>query len=389
MRFVASGGGTAGHVYPALTVLQAFTAVMPEGSALPRLDVDDLMWIGSQGGIEENVVRQAGVEFVGLPAGGLRGAGPWSAVHNAARIAGSVGTARQILSAFAPDAVLVTGGYACVSVTLAARTQGVPVLVYLPDVVPGLAIRFLSRFAARVAVTTEESMRYLDRTKAVVTGYPVRPELFALDREQARRRLGLDPAEPTLLVFGGSRGARSINRALLAGLNELLPVCQVLHISGSLDAEWVASAASGLPGELSERYHPHAYLHDMPAALVAADLAVARAGAATLGEFPAAGLPAVLVPYPYSGQHQQPNADYLARRGAARVLQDGDLPEKLLPTVLELLGSVQALAEMRKAAVALARPDAAGAVAGQLCSIARRRPTQAGGRPTRRIERQR
>ncbi len=366
MRLVVSGGGTGGGVYPALTVVELLLSPRPEGGALPSLVPDDVLWIGSRDGIEEELVRRAGIPFVGLAAGGLRGMALLVTARNATRIAGSVGQARRLLLKFRPDVVLVTGGYACVAVTLAARTLPVPVLIYLPDIVPGLAIRWLSRFAWRVAVTSEESYHYLPFKKVVVTGYPVRPEIFALDRAQARQALGLDPEARTLLVFGGSRGARSINQALVAGLRELLPVCQVVHISGRLDAGWVAGAARSLPEGLRARYHHFDYLHQMPQALVAADLAVARAGAATLGEFPAAGLPAVLVPYPYSGQHQQPNADYMARHGAACVLSDADLGKKLVPTVLALLNDQEALAAMRESARAMARPDAAAAIAGQL-----------------------
>jgi UDP-N-acetylglucosamine--N-acetylmuramyl-(pentapeptide) pyrophosphoryl-undecaprenol N-acetylglucosamine transferase len=264
-----------------------------------------------------------------------------------------------------------------VAVTLAAWMQWIPVVIYLPDIVPGLAIRFLSRFAAKVTVTSEESYRFFRREKVVVTGYPVRSDVYNLDRDEARRGLGLDPEEKTLLVFGGSRGARSINQALVAGLHELLPVCQVVHISGRLDADWVAGMAKRLPEALRGRYHHYAYLHDMPQALVAADLAVARAGAATMGEFPAARLPAVLVPYPHSGQHQNPNAAYMARNGAAQVLADAELKEELVPKVLALLQDEQSLAEMRESAHAMARPDAAEAIAEQLWLSARQRAVRA------------
>jgi UDP-N-acetylglucosamine--N-acetylmuramyl-(pentapeptide) pyrophosphoryl-undecaprenol N-acetylglucosamine transferase len=159
----------------------------------------------------------------------------------------------------------------------------------------------------------------------------------------------------------------------VAGLPELLPVCQVVHVSGRLDADWVAGMAKRLPEELRDRYHHHAYLHEMPQALVAADLVVARAGAATMGEFPAASLPAVLVPYPHSGQHQNPNADHMERNGAALTLVDAELAEKLVPKVLALLRDEQALAEMRESAHAMARPDAAEAIAEQLWLAAQKR----------------
>jgi UDP-N-acetylglucosamine--N-acetylmuramyl-(pentapeptide) pyrophosphoryl-undecaprenol N-acetylglucosamine transferase len=340
---------------------------------LPTLVPADILWIGSRGGIEEDLVRHAGIDFAGLAAGGLRGMGALVTIRNALRIAGSVGKARRLLSQFKADVLLVTGGYACVAVTLAGWFQRIPVVIYLPDVVPGLAIRFLGRFATKVTVTSEESYHFFRREKVVVTGYPVRSEVFDLDRTEARQLLGLDPEVKTLLVFGGSRGARSINQALVAGLDKLLPACQIVHISGRLDADWVAGVAKRLPAPLRERYHHHAYLHDMPQALVAADLAVARAGAATLGEFPAAKLPALLVPYPHSGQHQSPNAEHMERNGAARVLPDADLEGKLVPTVLELLGDEGMLADMRESAHAMARPDAAYVIAGQLWQLARQR----------------
>jgi UDP-N-acetylglucosamine--N-acetylmuramyl-(pentapeptide) pyrophosphoryl-undecaprenol N-acetylglucosamine transferase len=372
MRLVASGGGTGGHVYPALTVIETLLKPRAAERRLPALAADDVLWIGSRGGMEEELVRRAELEFTGVAAGGLRGKGPIVTARNAIQIASSVGRARSILARFKPDAVLVTGGYACVSVALAAWLLRIPILVYLPDIVPGLAIRFLSRFATRIAVTSEESYHYFPRDKVSVTGYPVRPDLFDLDRAQAIQKLGLDPGEKTVLVFGGSRGARSINRALVAGLEELLSHCQIIHISGRLDTDWVAGAAKRLPETLQTRYHHFTYLHDMPLALVAADLAVARAGAATLGEFPAASLPSVLVPYPYSGQHQEPNADYMAQNGAAQVLADADLDKKLVPTILGLLDDEEALAAMRESAGAMARMDAAEAIGEQLWLIARR-----------------
>ena len=340
---------------------------------LPTLARADILWIGGQGGIEEELVRHAGLDSVGLAAGGLRGMGVRVTLRNALRIAGSIGKARHLLSQFKADVLLVTGGYACVAVTLAGWFQRIPVVIYLPDVVPGLAIRFLSRFATKVTVTSEESYHFFRREKVVVSGYPVRSEVFDLDRAEARRLLDLDPEAKTLLVFGGSRGAHSINQALVVGLGELLPVCQILHISGLGDADWVGGVAKRLPAPLRERYHHYAYLHDMPQALVAADLAVARAGAATLGEFPAAKLPSLLVPYPHSGQHQTPNAEHMERNGAARVLSDAELEGKLVPAVLELLGDEATLADMRESATAMARPDAAYAIAEQLWQLARQR----------------
>jgi len=302
--------------------------------------------------------------------GQIRGRAPWIVARNLARMGQGAAQCAALLREFRPDVVFVTGGYVAAPVAWAAWRQRIPVLIYLPDLTPGLAIRVVSRLAARVAVSFPEVTPYFPG-KAVVTGYPVRPELLTIDRASARAALQLREDRPTLLVFGGSRGARSINQAVVAGLPTLLAHCQIVHISGSLDWEWVSRAAAELPETLQRWYHPDSYLHEeMVQALAAADLVVARAGASVLGEFPAVGLPSILVPYPFAGQHQDANAAYLADRGAAVVVADSDLPGRLSSVVVELLGAPERLAEMRQAARALARPDAAISIARELRELA-------------------
>ncbi len=269
----------------------------------------------------------------------------------------------------------MTGGYVAAPVAWAAwrSRPRVPLLIYLPDLMPGHAVALTSQFAAKVAVSFPEVARYFPG-RAVVTGYPVRPELLAADKQAARAALGLAADLPVVLVFGGSRGARSLNRALVAALPNMLPRCQVLHISGQLDWEWVRSELNRpdlLAAPWQTRYHAYPYLHDeMVQALAAADLAVARAGASVLGEFPAIGLPSILAPYPYAGQHQDTNAAYLADRGAALVIADADLGTQLAPTIMRLLEAPVKLHEMAQAAGALARPDAAANIARELCRLA-------------------
>jgi len=280
--------------------------------------------------------------------------------------------AANVIQEFKPDVALVTGGYVAAPVAWATwrAMPRVPMLVFLPDLTPGLAIKLTSRLAARVAVSFPEVGDYFPG-KAVVTGYPVRPELLAADRASARKVFSLQDDLPVLLAFGGSRGSRSINRALLSALPELLRHCQVIHISGQGDWPWVAERASTIPGR--ERYHPFPYLNEeMVPALTAANLVVARAGASVLGEFPAVRLPSILVPYPHAGQHQQANANYLAQRGAAVIINDQELPTQLAPTILDLLRSPDRLAAMSRAAAELARPDAAGSIVRELRRLAGR-----------------
>jgi UDP-N-acetylglucosamine--N-acetylmuramyl-(pentapeptide) pyrophosphoryl-undecaprenol N-acetylglucosamine transferase len=181
---------------------------------------------------------------------------------------------------------------------------------------------------------------------------------------------GLDPKSPTLLVTGGSKGARSINMAILKILDELLGMTQIIHITGSLDFETVKNAAEKLPADKKARYHIMPYLHEMGAALSAADLAISRAGASSLGEYPTFGLPAVLVPYPYAWRYQKVNADYLAERNAAVILQDELLDDNLLPVIKDLLQNEHKRDAMRTAMKNLSMPNAAKAIASQLVKLA-------------------
>ena len=337
-----------------------------------------VLYVGMSGGVEQELTSRAGIPFRAVESGQLRGMAPRVFARNLVKMARGASQAADIVAEFAPEVVFVTGGFVAGPVVWAAWRAGIPILIYLPDMEPGLAIQQLSRFAARVAVSFPEVAHHFPG-KAVVTGYPVRqPFLEAAERPQAaRQQLGLSQDRPVLLVFGGSRGARSINQALAAVLQPLLERCQVVHISGTLDWPQVEDRARALPAELRANYHAFPYLHEeMAFALATADLVVARAGASTLGEFPAFGLPSILVPYPHSGQHQEANADYLTSRGAARKVQDEELSARLLPTVLNLLEDRAALEAMSVAASALAYPNAAADIAGELINLAHG-PTQA------------
>lgn len=327
-------------------------------------------YAGQAGGIEETLAKRAGIAFSAIATGQIRGRGPVAAARNLAKMVRGAQQCAALIREFRPDVVFLTGGYVAAPVAWAARRARTPILIYLPDLTPGQAIRLTSRLADRVAVSFPEVAAYFPG-KAVVTGYPVRSELWVADKAAARRALNLTETLPVLLVFGGSRGARSINQALVAALSELLPRCQVIHISGQLDWPWVQEAAAKLATEWQTRYHPYAYLHDeMVQALAAADLVIARAGASTLGEFPARGLPSILAPYPFAGQHQDANAAYLTKRGAALMIPDAELVQRLAPTVLQLLDAPVELAAMAQAAASLAQPEAAKRIAWELCHLA-------------------
>jgi UDP-N-acetylglucosamine--N-acetylmuramyl-(pentapeptide) pyrophosphoryl-undecaprenol N-acetylglucosamine transferase len=247
----------------------------------------------------------------------------------------------------------------------------VPILLYLPDIEPGLAVRFMTPFATRVAVSFPEAERYFPPKKVLLSGYPVRPQFLGRDKAGARQRLGLAEGK-VLLVLGGSRGAHRLNAAIVSAIGPLLDITQVVHIGGRDDEAWLNRERNKLPEVQRGRYRVYGYVHEeIGDLLAAADLVLARAGASTLGEFPAAGLPSLLVPYPYAGAHQARNADYLASRGAARVLAEDELDVMLLPTLQSLLGDEAALAAMAEGSRKLARPDAADRLADELRRMAR------------------
>ncbi|EFO79343.1 UDP-N-acetylglucosamine--N-acetylmuramyl-(pentapeptide) pyrophosphoryl-undecaprenol N-acetylglucosamine transferase [Oscillochloris trichoides DG-6] len=345
--------------------------------------------------MEEGIVaRESRLPFRGLPAAALRGRGPLQMLRGIATMATGSLAARRLIGEVRPAAILGTGGYVCVPLFIAARLLGIPTMIYLPDVVPGLAVRFLSRIATLTAVNVEDALPYLYGAKprkrqVVVTGYPVRAELFAQDRAACRRAFGLDDRLPVVLVYGGSRGARSLNQAIKALLPDLLERCQIIHVCGREgDAVWLEQAAAGLRPEQRGRYRLYPYLEAgaaeaggytpaMTSALGAADLAICRSGASTLAELPAAGVPAVLVPYPYV--HQDENADYLVRHGAAVKVADGTMlgagqPQAgpLAQAILRLLADTPARQQMAAQSRALARPHAANDLAAVFRSLATR-----------------
>ncbi len=285
--------------------------------------------------------------------------------------------ARQIIKRFRPEVLFFTGGYLAMPVALASRLPGMgrprPAnLLYVPDIEPGLALRLLARYADHIALTVEASKAFFSmHTQLTVTGYPTRHGLKSWTDETAHHALNISPELPTLLVFGGSKGARSINRALLTGLLDLLADIQVIHITGYLDWREVESSYAGLNQQLKARYFPYPYLHEeMGAAMCVADLVISRAGAACLGEYPLFGLPAVLVPYPHAWRYQEVNATYLAERGAAFILADSDLTSELVPTIRKFIADPQRLSAMRRAMLSLAQPEAAKSIATQLLKLA-------------------
>ena len=365
-------------MYPALAVLKVLQAnenrewdldEMPTNSGTENR-VHDVLWVGGEGGIEVDILSREKIPFTTIPAAGVHGVGLKALPGNLWKVIKGFFSARRIIKEFQPQVLFFTGGYLAVPVAAAGRLdwsqrERPKIVVYVPDIEPGLALKVIARLSDQILLTVEDSMEYFDeRSNLVVTGYPTRISLTLNHRNEALEKFKLSPELPTLLVFGGSKGARSINQALITFLPDLLPNMQVIHISGHLDWPIIENASEELPGELKTRYHAYPYLHnDMVAALEASDLVVSRAGASVLGEFPLYGLPAILIPYPHAWRYQEVNAHYLENRGAALVLQDHELDVHLYSTITKLMSDHQMRNEMSQAMSSLATPLAAESIA--------------------------
>ena len=340
-------------MYPALTVTE-------------RLSEDtQVLWVGSEGGMEAELVGRANLPYRGIRAAGVHGVSIRQLPGNLVKLWQGYRQAKQILKDYNPDVILFTGGYVAIPMALAGLK--VRTLLFVPDIEPGLALKTLARFSDKIAVSVDDSRRFFSKKEKIeVTGYPLRQDLMKWTKADALAYFGFTSKKPVILFTGGSSGARSINKAVVAILSELLKRYQVIHLTGHLDWETVRAATSNFP----QTYQAFPYLHEMGAAYAAADLVVSRAGASVLGEYPFFGLPAILVPYPYAWRYQKVNADYLVEREAAVLLEDQYLQSQLLTQIDTLLDDRAKLQHMQRAMKALAQPQAAERIASLLYEMA-------------------
>lgn len=362
MRLALTGGGTGGHILPAMVVHQAVRAQLG--------DAVEARFFGPENRGERARVEAFGMPFEAVPAAAIRGKGPLQLVRSGFALTRGIIAAARKLRAFNPDVVFSTGGYGSFPCCVAARLLRKPLVVYLPDVRPGWAVRVERKLATRLATTTDAALAFLPARKTRVTGYPVREAFFAMTRSAARAQLGIDESEKLLVVAGASQGAHTINEAVFRALRSFVEECAVVHVTGQADYDDAAGYGQALGADLVDRYHTAPFRDDLPVVMLAADLAVMRSGASVLGELPAAGLPAILVPGAFAGGHQLPNARWLADQGAAVVLEESSLGS-LGDTVLDLINDEDRLARMSAAAKALARPQAAHDIARLCMEVAR------------------
>ena len=372
LTVVLAGGGTGGHTAAGLALARALRARLGE-------DVR-LAWIGSQTGIEAQWVPAAGIPYDAIPTGKLRRQLAWRNVTDLTiRVPAGFARALALLGRLEPDVVVATGGFVAVPTAVAAAVRRRPLLVHEQVVVPGLANRFIGRLADRVAVTFAASASAFPPGKVVVTGNPIRPELLSGRRERAFERFGLDPAAPLTYVTGGALGAHRVNRVVGAALPLLLALTQLVHQCGDNvygDLAWLRGEAERLPAALGARYRVLALVgEELGDLYAAASLVVGRAGAGTVAELAALGLPAILVPLPGArGDEQTANARVLADAGAAVLLPERELtPERLVGEVRALLAEPVRLRAMSERARRLATPDAAGRLVDLVLALARSR----------------
>jgi len=368
LRVVITGGGTGGHIYPALAIADGLRRERPGCRVL---------YVGGQGGLERNIVPRTGLGYAEVQSGGLVGKSPVQAARGLARTAVGFSQALGLLRPFGPHVVCGTGGYVCVPVVLAGLWLRRPYALQEQNVFPGVANRLLARFGGTVFLPHEDARRHFPaRARFRVTGNPVRREVLAADRESSRAGLGVGPDTVVLLAFGGSRGAGSINRVLteLAPRLAQRPRFRLLWVTGEVHFHDVRRAleAAGVDTGPGARVRLEPYLHDMPAALAAADLALTRAGAMTLAELTARGVPAVLVPSPnVTHNHQEHNARLLEREGAAHVILEAELAAGRLLAVLErLLAGDGDRRDMSRRSRALGKPRAVEDIVSELLTLA-------------------
>lgn len=343
-----AGGGTGGHLYPGLAVADRL-----------REQGVDCRFVGTARGIEARVVPQRGYPLHLIHARGLAGK-PWHKLWALLQTCWGVYDCLGLIARHKPNLLITTGGYVCAPVLLAARLRGLPILMLEQNALPGKVNRKLAGLARRICTSFEESEKFFPPGRCVSTGNPVRQEILQATREQGRQHFKIAADRPVLLVTGASQGAASLNEAILRAL----PLWKdkpwtIMHLTGPNHLAEVEEKSRPLIQNSMLDYRPIGYMAEMHLALAAADLAVARAGASTLAEFTAVGLPSILVPYPFAAEkHQDYNADTLVKRGAALKLDDSAVVELLADTVASLMEDSQRLGKMAEASLAGGRPQA-------------------------------
>lgn len=319
MKILLSGGGTGGHIYPALALIRRLQALDPSV---------EILYIGTEKGLESRIVRNAGIAFESVEIQGFKRSLSISNVKTIQLFIKSIQKSKKIVKAFQPDVVIGTGGYVCAPVVYAASKLGIPTIIHEQNSVAGVTNKFLARYVTKIAVCFEEARAEFGKyaEKVVYTGNPRAQEVVGIKPSAILEEYQLDAIRPTVLIFGGSRGARSLNEAFL----EALPILatkdyQLLFATGEIHYEKIKEQVqTHLAKTHSIAVVP--YIENMPEVFANVELVVSRSGATTLAELTALGLPSILIPSPYvTNDHQTRNAESLTKRGAAKMIAEKEL----------------------------------------------------------------
>lgn len=359
-RIMISGGGTGGHIYPAISIAQALEAAVP--------DVE-LLFVGAKGKMEMKKVPEAGYRIEGLWISGLQRKLTLQNLLFPLKVIGSLMKSFRLIKQFKPDAVVGVGGYASGPLLYAATWKGIPTLIQEQNSYAGLTNKWLARRVNKICVAHEGMEKYFPKEKLVITGNPVRNSITlpAERKQEAYGFFGFSPTKKTLLLTGGSLGARTLNEAMLVAINTLQEAdVQVIWQTGGFYFEEMKQRA----GEVSAPVKMMDFLREMDLAYAVADVVVARAGALSIAELELTGKAAILVPSPNVAEdHQTLNAKALAERDAAILLPDKEAVEKLAQAALELLANDSRRMELEQNIKKLARPEAAKTIANEVIAL--------------------
>ncbi|MBU9720441.1 MULTISPECIES: undecaprenyldiphospho-muramoylpentapeptide beta-N-acetylglucosaminyltransferase [Bacillaceae] len=353
MKVLVSGGGTGGHIYPALALIRTIKK---------HDENSEFLYIGTENGLESKIVPNEQIPFKTINISGFRRKLSFENVKTIYRFLSGVKKATNYIKEFKPDVVIGTGGYVCGPVVYAAAKKGIPTIVHEQNSVPGLTNKFLSKYVDNIAISFEDSAKFFPKEKVVLTGNPRAQEVVQASKKEGKSKiscLGLSDKKKTVLVVGGSRGAKPINDAVLQTLNKWSSKeYQCLYVTGEVHFENIQKEI-GESGKV-ENIVCVPYIHDMPLVLKEVDLIVARAGATTLAEITALGLPSILIPSPYvTNNHQEKNARSLVDVGAAKLILEKEMSaEKLMSEIDHILGNEGVWTKMREGALKIGKQDA-------------------------------
>ena len=380
MKYLISGGGTGGHIFPAVSIANALRELDPQA---------DILFVGALGRMEMERVPQAGYKIIGLPVRGFNRKQPWKNISVVWDLLRSMVQARRIVREFRPDVGIGVGGYASGAAMKVAAKMGVPILLQEQNGFAGVTNKLLKDDAQKICVAYEGMERFFPAEKILLTGNPVRQDLVHGSKEQAiaylQKEYGVafSLERPTLLIIGGSLGARTINQALLAGVQQLLDQgIQVIWQTGKTYYEQIRSQLSNCPGAQASSPAKLSngpivvtpFLTNMPDLYALADLVISRAGASSISELCLLGKPAILVPSPNVAEdHQTHNAMALVKKDAAVLVKDADAQQQLIPTALALLQDPARLSALSEHICTLAHPDSARRIAEEVIQLAKRR----------------